>query len=1057
MRSRHLDLLKSLGEKNRDKEEQQRKEEQRLSKRETLLKERILQRSSDARQGADCATGSDSAPAASPSVSLAVSAPVADQEAPQTSDAERRTYQLRCNKDIELRAEESIRRVASHQLTEKVRQERELLKKEWRVHRAKKYLLDNCQKPELKEHLESKGKPRALPKLPITWPLGGGGERLLNIGTLAIRGFNAESIEDEETDLDGFDQGADVRPSPSPLEAEDEASAPSAPPRYDRHCSSPARRFLPATASQQTQASVNRFLERTRHSRAAAHYGDIVEWKRRNGCEPDRQVFICNGGYPDFRDALLARGWFQNMEKDSRHFDLKWGMAGDIEHDRLRPTQIVNHFDRCRDLTTKVGLSLSLKNCIWHAGVESEEFFPRSYDLSEPCERAEFVSNFKFTKAESVLRQFMQHMTQEAENTFSEEVIDVASKMCLRLLTNIDDVLDCPELAENLANVKASEWALLKTVCLEDVSQKLEDQAKDEDVEEMCARIAIADIQKKRAIQDEKEKKLQEKEAELGRASSKGKKKKKRLDDPEEVPLTAPTASFSSCRGQHLFKTAKSIVQELERKSAQHCIHGTRDAWIIKPAGKSRGRGIQVMRELDEIFKATESDGYQWICQKYIEQPQLIHGYKFDIRQWVLVTDWNPLTIYIWQQPYLRFAGQKYDDSLSNLSEYMHLVNNSIIKNMGDFKEKNADLNASGYMWFRQQYEEWLHDTHCKGKHHSTPWKKPPPYTCETFGVKWEDVAFTAKEEDEDEDDPDEDRAHPLDPPGTEPLSSSMENVASATAGTNDMQPGSPTDSEEHAASQSPHGSEEGSSPVPDAPCLQECSCGCHFGPRSKFCQNCGKSLEAAEAELEALAANVAEAGENAKGDDKPGEEHNCECENLWETCIKPQIENIVTWSLLCVVDQITHRKNSFELYGYDFMLSPGSDGKPKVWLIEVNSSPACDYSTPVTTPLVKKMMEDTAKVMVDRKAGPDADTGEWEFLQHSFTTKVGKAVNVNLDKEKLEVCGSQIKPPAKGKKGKKKRKGKGSKGKATHPASDLSCSATADDDADGDEDEDDV
>lgn len=28
---------------------------------------------------------------------------------------------------------------------------------------------------------------------------------------------------------------------------------------------------------------------------------------------------------------------------------------------------------------------------------------------------------------------------------------------------------------------------------------------------------------------------------------------------------------------------------------------------------------------------------------------------------------------------------------------------------------------------------------------------RPAPYTCETFGVRWEDVKFTAKEEDSDE------------------------------------------------------------------------------------------------------------------------------------------------------------------------------------------------------------------------------------------------------------------------------------------------------------------
>lgn len=49
---------------------------------------------------------------------------------------------------------------------------------------------------------------------------------------------------------------------------------------------------------------------------------------------------------------------------------------------------------------------------------------------------------------------------------------------------------------------------------------------------------------------------------------------------------------------------------------------------------------------------------------------------------------------------------------------------------------------------------------------------------------------------------------------------------------------------------------------------------------------------------------------------------------------------------------------------GYDFMM----DDNFNTWLIEVNSSPAMDYSTKVTTKLVKMVLKDTAKVIVDWK-----------------------------------------------------------------------------------------
>ena len=47
-------------------------------------------------------------------------------------------------------------------------------------------------------------------------------------------------------------------------------------------------------------------------------------------------------------------------------------------------------------------------------------------------------------------------------------------------------------------------------------------------------------------------------------------------------------------------------------------------------------------------------------------------------------------------------------------------------------------------------------------------------------------------------------------------------------------------------------------------------------------------------------------------------------------------------------------------------------------WLIEVNSSPAMDYSTKVTKRLVKMVMKDTAKVLIDWK---DADRKVYIFL----------------------------------------------------------------------------
>jgi hypothetical protein len=99
--------------------------------------------------------------------------------------------------------------------------------------------------------------------------------------------------------------------------------------------------------------------------------------------------------------------------------------------------------------------------------------------------------------------------------------------------------------------------------------------------------------------------------------------------------------------------------------------------WIMKPAGKSRGRGIQVENTLAGILnvRGVDEEGERnshWIVQKYIERPLIVQGRKWDIRQWVLVTSWNPLTIWIYDRCYLRFCSVPFTlDNLSN--RFVHL------------------------------------------------------------------------------------------------------------------------------------------------------------------------------------------------------------------------------------------------------------------------------------------------------------------------------------------------------------------------------------------------
>lgn len=103
----------------------------------------------------------------------------------------------------------------------------------------------------------------------------------------------------------------------------------------------------------------------------------------------------------------------------------------------------------------------------------------------------------------------------------------------------------------------------------------------------------------------------------------------------------------------------------------------------------SCGRGIKVIQAHTRINKR---EGI--LACKYISNPHLINGLKYDLRVYVLVTSFNPLKVYMYRDGLVRFATEKYSNDPSQLTKkFIHLTNFSVNKKSAKFV-KNADQGA---------------------------------------------------------------------------------------------------------------------------------------------------------------------------------------------------------------------------------------------------------------------------------------------------------------------------------------------------------------------------
>ncbi|NXL56698.1 TTLL5 polyglutamylase, partial [Chordeiles acutipennis] len=135
----------------------------------------------------------------------------------------------------------------------------------------------------------------------------------------------------------------------------------------------------------------------------------------------------------------------------------------------------------------------------------------------------------------------------------------------------------------------------------------------------------------------------------------------------------------------HGFKTfhilPQTFILPAEYQDFCNTYSKDRGPWIVKPVASSRGRGVYLINNPNQIVLEENI-----LVSRYISNPLLIDDFKFDVRLYVLVTSYDPLVIYLYEEGLARFATVRYDQASKNIkNQFMHLTNYSVNKKSGDY------------------------------------------------------------------------------------------------------------------------------------------------------------------------------------------------------------------------------------------------------------------------------------------------------------------------------------------------------------------------------------
>jgi tubulin monoglycylase TTLL3/8 len=347
-------------------------------------------------------------------------------------------------------------------------------------------------------------------------------------------------------------------------------------------------------------------------------------------------------------------------------------------------------------------------------GESNEWYLPTAFCLGDPKEYEAFLDHYKLSYAEALLKRW-----NADPKSAPEKAVRVAVQVFQRQVAHTQETFDGNATDPGPVPKNAKE-GMDKKSAKDD--NNLEDKKKRARSTEKNPKTDDSEGTKAKLISDAEWRALEEGAG--GKKRPDGARARSGLrssfsSEIGEKDTKQPRAQGFDGSTESLKEAVDGILKTIA-KDPQCDLRGKHNLWILKPSGTLMGSGIELCRTLKDAENLVRTrPTMAWVAQKYIENPLLVNGRKFDIRQWVLVTcRGENLEAYLCSDAMIRFAAMEYDDSSFDTTGvekdarmkqlWMHLTNNCISKKHPDF---NIDDEWQSYMWSAERFATWAKET----------------------------------------------------------------------------------------------------------------------------------------------------------------------------------------------------------------------------------------------------------------------------------------------------------------------------------------------------------